>query len=273
MSDGHVPAWLLGRYAAGEPATGMGADTVWALEAHLESCGACRDRLSAVVARRSPDTMELLGRVWVGLDTEIARSAQMPVRRRLLPGRAMWLPPALLSRLLMTVLVVGVALGLDVLAAGRFPSLVLLVAPVAPLLGVAAAWSRGMDPAHELVVASPRAGLYLVLRRTLAVLVVVIPLLAAAGWLVGTSPAGWLLPCMAFTAGALALGELVGLPRAAGGLALLWVAAVVGPSVVTADLPVLLEPASLPGWAGLTAVIMVVLVVRRDAYTGLSSSR
>ncbi len=33
----------------------------------------------------------------------------------------------------------------------------------------------------------------------------------------------------------------------------------------------LLEPASLPYWAGLIAVIAVALVLRRDAYTGLRS--
>ena len=122
----------------------------------------------------------------------------------------------------------------------------LLVAPVAPLLGVAAVWSAGLDPAHELVVASPRAGLYLVLRRTLAVLVVVIPALTVAGWLAGASPARWLLPCLAFTAGALALGELIGLRRAAAALALAWTAGVITPSVLTARTPVVLEPASLP---------------------------
>ena len=174
----------------------------------------------------------------------------------------------------MTVLVVLAAVGLDLAdGAGRYPSLVLLLAPVAPLLGVAAAWSRGLDPAHELVTAGPRAGLDLVLRRTVAVLAVVIPALAVAGWLVGASPARWLLPCLAFTVGALALGEVVGLHRAASGLALAWAVVVVGPSLLLAWPPVLLAPASLPGWAAATAVAAVVLVVRRHAYTGLASGR
>ena len=114
-----------------------------------------------------------------------------------------------------------------------------------------------MDPAHELVVASPRAGLYLVLRRTLAVLVVVIPALAVAGWLAGASPARWLLPCLAFTAGALALGELIGLRRAAAVLALAWTAGVIAPSVLTDRSPLVLEPASLPYWVGLIVVVAV----------------
>lgn len=136
-----------------------------------------------------------------------------------------------------------------------------------------AAWSRGLDPAHELACASPRAGLSLVLQRTLAVLAVVLPVLAAGGLLVGASPARWLLPCLAFTAGALALGGLVGLQRAAIGLALGWVAVVVAPSLITARTPVLLAPASLPGWAGLTVVVVVVLVLRGDRYTQLPSGR
>jgi hypothetical protein len=113
----------------------------------------------------------------------------------------------------------------------------------------------------------------MVLRRTLAVLVVVIPALTLAGWLAGASPALWLLPCLAFTAGALALGEVIGLRRAAGVLALAWAAGVITPSMLTARTPLLLEPASLPYWAGLIAVTAVALVLRRDAYTGLRSDR
>ncbi|CAM5729862.1 hypothetical protein SHIRM173S_01344 [Streptomyces hirsutus] len=54
-------------------------------------------------------------------------------------------------------------------------SLVLLFAPVLPVLGVAASWSRGLDPAYELTASVPRAGLPLVLRRTASVLGVVVP--------------------------------------------------------------------------------------------------
>jgi hypothetical protein len=265
----HPSERLLERYAAGDAAP---ADVLWAVEAHLETCAGCRDRLGHAVVRHSPDTAALVGRVRERLATEIVRSPQMPARRR----RSRSAAPALLPRIAMAVLVVLVAFGLDVadqLSGRQLPSLVLLVAPVVPLLGVAAAWSRALDPAYELVVASPRAGLYLVLRRTLTVLAAVIPLLAVAGWVVGASPARWLLPCLAFTAGALALGEVVGLHRAAGGLVLVWVLAVIGPSVITARSPALLAPASLPGWAALTAAITAVLLLRRGAYTMLHSGR
>lgn len=176
--------------------------------------------------------------------------------------------PVFVPWLATTVLVVLVALGFDLVArasGGSLPSLVVLLAPVAPFLGVATAWTQRVDPAHEMVAATARAGLGLVLRRTLVVLVVVIPVLAAAGWLVGASPARWLLPCLAFTMCALALGEVAGLPRATAGLALLWAAVVIGPSIVTARMSVLLTEAALPGWAALTAVVTLVLVARRNS--------
>ncbi len=269
MND-HVAAVVLERYATG--GAGIAEDAVWAVEAHLESCAACRERLADAVARRSPETGSLLTLVQASLATELARSPQMPARRHRRVAR--WAPPGLWPRLVMTVGVIAAALGLDLAGTSLvLPSLVLLVAPVAPLLGVAAVWSAGLDPAHELVVASPRAGLYLVLRRSLAVLIVVIPALTVAGWLTGMAPARWLLPCLAFTAGALALGELIGLQRAAGALVLAWTAAVITPSLLAARTPPLLEPASVPYWGGLVAMIAVALVLRRDAYTGLRSER
>lgn len=276
---GHLPPELLEGYVAG--AAGLRADVVWAVEVHLEACAGCRARLGEVVARRSPATTLLLERVRGGLAAALDRGPRMPARRAWLPPRLTgwarrWATPALLPRLAMTVLVVLAAVGLDLAdaaATGRYPSLVLLLAPAVPLLGVAAAWSRGLDPAHELVVASPRAGLDLVLRRTVAVLAVAIPALALAGWLVGASPARWLLPCLALTAGALALGEAVGLHRAATGLALAWAAVVVAPSLATARPPALLAAATLPGWAVATVVVAIVVLVRRGAYTGLPSGR
>jgi hypothetical protein len=260
---------VLDRYASAEGDIGA-PDVWWAVEVHLEQCAACSERLGEVVARVNPATMSLLERVRAELVTEVTRNPGEPQRRRWLRGwLATWAMPAVLSRLRTTLLVVLVAVGLDLAngqAGGHGPSLVLLLAPVAPLLPVAAAWSRRLDPAHELAAASARAGLELVLRRTVAVLVVVIPALGVAGWQVGVSPARWLLPCLAFTAGALALGQLVGLHRAATGLAVAWAVAVVGPSLVTQRPPAALSGASLPAWALATVVITVLLVVFRPTY-------
>jgi hypothetical protein len=275
-ADAHASPELLERYVDGD--SGLPADAVWALEVHLESCPGCRSRLGTALHRRGPAATALLERVRDGLGAELAAGAGVAVRRRsYLRRRAVrWMTPTLVPWLTMTVLVVLTAVGFDLATSGagdRPPSLVLLLAPVMPLLGVAAAWTQGHDPAHELVAGTPRAGLYLVFRRTFAVLAVVIPALAGAGLMVDASPARWLLPCLAFTGCALALGEVVGLARAAAGLALAWAVVVVAPSLVAARLPVVLEPASLPGWAALTAVTSIVLVVRRAGYTRLPSGR
>jgi hypothetical protein len=263
---------LLDRYAAGEP--GIEPDALWALEAHLEGCAVCRGRLAAATMA-APDVPALVERVRVGLDDAVARGP-MPVRAgRWLPRRTLrWVAPTLLRYLAMTLVLVVIAALFDLITRTRgadLPSVVLLSAPVAPLLGVAAVWTSATDPAHELVAATPRAGLYLILRRTLAVLVVVLPVLVVAGWVVGASPARWLVPCLAFTVSALALGEVIGVPRAAGGLTLLWSAAVIAPSLATARLPFVLQPASLPGWAGLTVAVVAVLVLRRHTYPRLPS--
>ncbi|MER7276323.1 hypothetical protein ABT369_17910 [Dactylosporangium sp. NPDC000244] len=142
------------------------------------------------------------------------------------------------------------------------PSLVLLLAPVAPLLPVAAAWSRRTDPAWELLASVPRFGLGLLLRRTLAALAAVIPLLALAGWATGHAPALWLLPGLAFTAASLALGGLTGVDRAALGLAAAWAGFVIVPSLATARLPAVLAAGAWPGWAAAVVALAAVAVVR-----------
>jgi len=276
MKHDEVPVELLERYATGR--AGIGPDELWAVEAHLEGCATCRGRLGEAVQRHSPATTALLARIGDRLASEIAISPTMPRRRRAqVLSRSLWLlPPGLLARLAMTVLLVLAALGLDLIdqhGRGGYPSLVLLFAPVVPLFGVAAAWSRRLDPSYELAVASPRAGLYLVLQRATAALLVVIPALAAAGWVVGASPARWLLPSLGFTAAALALGEVIGLSRAAAGLAAAWLIGVVAPSLLTETSPALLDPRVLPAWAVLTVVVAIVLALRRNAYTRLRSAR
>lgn len=298
MTAGHVPAGVLTRYVA----TGASLDTShvdsagdawwWPVEVHLEHCPICRDRVRAAVVAEDSFLAADLRRVRAELASIVAasRPGRTPafgslhlVRGRvrgMLRGRTLgwarwWATPVLLPRLGMTALVVAAAVLLDVAdrTAGRFPSLVLLLAPVLPLLGVAAAWSRGLDPVYELVVGSPRAGLDLVLRRAAVVLAGVIPILGIAGWVVGYSPARWLLPCLAFTVAALALGGFVGVQRAATVLAAGWAVVVVGPSLVVSRLPAVLAPGAWLGWMIATAVVAVVLVARRRAFAGMASGR
>ncbi|MCF3965050.1 hypothetical protein, partial [Streptomyces fuscigenes] len=186
------------------------------------------------------------------------------VHRRLLA----W---ALLPWLAVTVAVLGCGALLDAAEPG-LPSLVLLLAPVAPLPAVAVAWSRRTDPAWELIAATPAAGLAMVLRRTLAVLAVVVPALLVAGAGTGEAPALVLLPCLAFTAGSLALGALVGVRRAAIALAAAWAAAVLLPSLASGALSPALEPGSGAAWACAAAALTAVLPLATSRFRRLGSA-
>ncbi|MFI5494920.1 anti-sigma factor family protein [Actinoplanes sp. NPDC051859] len=250
----HPSPDLISRYATGD--TDVDEATLWAMEAHLETCADCRDHVTAAI---DPGTQDLLARVAEGVSAGIATGpAPAGPRRRL---RRTGVAARVLPWLATAGLLIGAAVIFERLFP-EMPSLVLLLAPVVPLLPVAAAWSRRTDPAWELVASMPRTGLQLLLRRTLSVLAAVIPALALAAWGTGHSPALWLLPCLAFTAGTLALGGLFGIDRAAIGLTIAWSAAVVVPSMVTARLPALLSGGSWPVWAVLTALLVGLVLVR-----------
>jgi hypothetical protein len=153
----------------------------------------------------------------------------------------------------------------------HLPSLVALLAPIAPLPGVAIAWSRRHDPAWELIAGTPAAGLTMLLRRTAAVLAVVVPALALASSRTGVSLALTLLPCLAFTAATIALGAVVGVRRAAIGLGAAWALAVVLPAVLTLRLPAVLQPGAAAGWAVLTLALAAFAAARTDPFRRLPS--
>jgi hypothetical protein len=256
----HPAPAVLDRYAAG---LDLPADALWAVETHLADCARCRGRLAADTA----EVAALVDQVWARVAPVVA--AEPPVRRRRWPLLARWAAPTALPWLAMTVLVPLAAMLMDLTAGGSGPdrpSLLLLVAPVVPVLGVAASWSGRLDPAHALVGSAARAGLGLVLRRTLAVLLLVLPPLAVAGAVVGATPAVWLLPGLAFVAGTLALGARIGIGRAAAVLTTGWVAAVVTPSLLWSRTPVVLDPAGTPVWAVCAVLAAGAVVWWRDTF-------
>jgi hypothetical protein len=109
-------------------------------------------------------------------------------------------------------------------------AVLLAMAPLVPLLGVALAYGTSADPAHEVAVAAPLSGIRLVLVRTLAV-VVAAALVTALGVVLGPGTGwlrvAWLLPALATTAAALALGTRLAMHTAAGVVASVWLAVVV----------------------------------------------
>ncbi|MEU8517628.1 zf-HC2 domain-containing protein [Kitasatospora sp. NPDC048722] len=262
---------MIADYARGD--VELPADTVWALESHLETCAPCRGRLAAAVPTEAPGIAALVDSVRAGLEPQLAAAVRAPARRRRPRWVTAWLTPVMAPWLAMTAAVTLVALLLDGAAPSATlgsPSPVLLVAPVLPLCGVAAAWSRGLDPAHELTASTARAGLPLLLRRTAAVLGVVLPGLLVEGWLTGAMTAAqWLLPSLAFTSAALALGTVVGVTRAAAGLAAVWGVAVVAPAWFTQRVPVVLETSLLPLWGLVLALGAGAVIARRNVYSAL----
>ncbi|MFF7296476.1 zf-HC2 domain-containing protein [Streptomyces sp. NPDC008265] len=288
MSAEHASVRIINAYARGEE--DIAADELWAMEAHLEACRVCRDRLASAVVEQAPAVTALVDAVWSGLEAELSTAPAVPQARRRTAGRSArlprrlsrrlsrWLTPTMVPWLAMIATVTVLALVLDLAGRGSGTavgdvSFVLLLAPVLPVLGVAASWSRGLDPAYELTAAAPRAGLSLVLRRTAAVLAVLVPVLLVAGWFTGVMLAQWLLPCLAFTSATLALGGAVGVTRAAVVLVAVWAAVIVAPALASGRAAFALQSAGLPAWGLALALGTAVVIARRGAYSVLGAHR
>ncbi|HXJ64368.1 MAG TPA: adenylate/guanylate cyclase domain-containing protein [Actinomycetota bacterium] len=126
----------------------------------------------------------------------------------------------------------AVALGFSILAAyGRNdPLMFLMVAPLLPLGGVAAAFGPGVDPMHEIGLACPLRTSRLLLIRATAVLVATSVLAGVASLALPRldwTAAAWVLPSLGLTIAALALATVMRPLWAVGTVAFLWVTAVI----------------------------------------------
>lgn len=225
----HAPRPLLEAYLEGRLDAVLGAS----LERHLDACAACR------AAVRPLADLPLLEQAWAGVRADVEAPpvpAVVRVARRLgLPDPVGVLLAAAASLQVAWLSGALVALGFAFVASSftgdgtLWPFL--LVAPLIPVIGVAAAYGPSEDPFEALAVTSPYGRPRLVLVRTLAVVVTTIP----AAFLVGLAlpapswvAAAWLGPAVAMLPLLLALAGFVG-PRAAGAvIALLWSGVVVG---------------------------------------------
>ncbi|MFD0625023.1 hypothetical protein ACFQ2K_21955 [Streptomyces sanglieri] len=187
---------------------------------------------------------------------------------------------------LVLVAVGAVALAYGAGAGEAVRPLLLVVAPVLPLAGVGLSYGRHADPMYEITAATPSGGLRLLLTRTAAVLVVSIPALTLAGAALPASAerpgaATWLLPGLAMTLAALALGSYVGCRTGATSIAVAWAAAVVLP-VFASSSPTALAaatgaaryfagPAAQAGWAAGALVCAALLAVRRRSFDHLET--
>ncbi|MFI7503413.1 zf-HC2 domain-containing protein [Streptomyces sp. NPDC049687] len=287
----HASGDLAARYADG---TLPEADA-WSLEKHLERCGGCAERVSAAVRRLPVPGLVLAGvRETVLKDVREHVPAPPSPRARLWSSflaRALWAAgPAVRGAWLPTVLLValgalGLAYGADV--EGARP-LLLALAPVVPVAGVALSYGQYADPLHEIAAATPNGGLRLVLTRTAAVLGVSLPLLTLTGLLLPASgapgAAAWLLPGLALTLASLALAGYVGCRAATAVIGGGWLCVVLVPALTAsggralAGLAEQLDrcldgPLAQGGWAGAAVLSAALLAARRSAYDQPSARR
>ncbi|WP_406062116.1 zf-HC2 domain-containing protein [Streptomyces sp. NBC_01077] len=283
----HVSDALALRYAEGSAAE----TDAWSLEKHVESCAGCAGRVSAAVraGTAGPTLAAVRAELLTSLGHRPAPAAPVspaggPLGRWARVGWAVG--PALRgSWVVAVVLVVGGAFGLAYGAGFQGArSLLLALAPVLPLAGVAVSYGRHADPLYEITAATPSGGLRLLLTRTAAVLAVCVPLLTAGGALLPPvagfpGAAAWLLPGLALTLATLALGSFVGCRAAAATLGGGWLLAVTGPLLGQPDAepgsgaaslaPYFSGPAAQGGWAAAALACAALIALRRRSFDHL----
>jgi predicted anti-sigma-YlaC factor YlaD len=216
----HADPTTLARYAGGA----ADAVTAASVEAHLTGCAECR---AALAPYADPARTDATWHAVVGaLDAPRPTLAERALRAagvREDRARLLAATPSLRTSWLLSVLVV---MTFAVLAgqAGGGDVFFLLVAPLVPVAGVAAAFGPGVDAAYELAVAAPYGGVRLLLLRTVAVLAFSLAVLGAAGVAVpGLTGAEWLLPALGLSAATLALSTRATPAVAAGAVAFCWI--------------------------------------------------
>jgi hypothetical protein len=268
----HADDGQLSRYVAGDGDAMNGAS----IEQHLMHCADCRHRIAAHVA---PEPLEL---TWNRIRQAAEVPRPTPVQRVLLrlgvPASDALLVAAAPSLRMSWLLGLAGSLsfvGLSVAYAGpRGLMFFLLVAPLVPVVGVAAAYGPAVDPAYEVGVAAPYPGERLLLLRTAAVLATCLPLVAATSLFVpvlNASAFAWLLPALAFSVVLLAASTWCRPVVAATGLGLAWVCTV-GAAGLVGRPDAVLTPALLLGYTALGTAAAVVLRLRLHHLTEPGSS-
>jgi len=244
-----------------------------ALEAHLIACAACRAGLGRFA---DPERLErgreaLLDAINTPrrgpLEALLVRAGMADTTARLVAAT-----PSLSASWLAAV---AIALAFAVVAAyqiGDGVLVFLVVAPLLPVLGVAAAYGPGVDPTYEIGLAAPLSSLRLLALRVVAVLTAAIVLAGLAGLAMPAQPGlgwttpAWLLPALGLTLGSVALSTVMSPLHAARLVGLAWLLVVVAVAMVLHDQPALFGYRGQLAFALLAAVAGLVIAHRRETF-------
>lgn len=261
----HVDRDVLSRYQAGT------VDRVAAasLEAHVTECQQCRAELdvdsewlerswAAIADRVEPSATTGIERVlvWVGVPAHLARVITVTPSLR----------PSWLIAVSLSLAFAGFASLM--VQPGSF-DLFLALAPLVPVAGVAVAYGRLADPAHEMLATTPIDPLRLLLLRVAAVtgfafvLSLVVDLVFDASRATGL----WILPSLALTLVTLALGTRLTMWAAAAVSAGAWVTLLAGfQGRPDGSADPLFEFGAQLVFIGVAVVAAIVFVQERDVY-------
>ena len=218
----HVGPELLARYTAGT--LDLGSQS--AIEAHVTGCACCR-RDAALLA--SPVTLD---RAWQQVEVAASRprlstGLRWATRLGLRESDALVLRASTGLHRPLLLSVVGAlvfALGAAALPAARQNLAFLLVAPLLPALLVSVAYDA-TDAMQGLAVTTPFSKLRIALLRSIAAVVIALPVVVVVGLAlpgVGASAVVWLLPSLTLTVVALDVLTWCSAPVTAGLVAAGW---------------------------------------------------
>jgi hypothetical protein len=259
----HVDDRSVDEYVGGA----LGGARAASLEAHLLACEPCRSRLQEALAGQA--TASRLTSIW----SEVAHVVDAPRRtwgeRVALrlgldedQARLLATAPALQVSWLAALVAVLAFAGLAPTLGDGTPWLLLVVAPLVPVLAVAGAYGRHVDPSHDMASATPYPAARLLMLRVLAVLVVslvvtaVFTLTLSQGW----QSVAWLLPALAMVSGSLVLARWLTLTVAAGVISAGYLLVVATTVVDGADVTALFGEGAGMIWAAVALGCLAILV-------------
>lgn len=149
----------------------------------------------------------------------------------------------------------------------------LVLAPLVPVLGVSFAYGVEADPAHEVSLATPMRGVRLILTRAATVLTISIALLGLAALLapeVSPLAFAWLLPALGLTTASVALMTVFPPRRAALVTTGAWMTAVIVAWAAATDRLAAFSAAGQVAMVVLTVVALVTIWQRRDRFDQLA---